>query len=220
MEFLYLPITVIISFNQLHFFFNPINSSLSERKEELMEQQKKKLRVDEWVGRLFSLMKSMKLCGPPAKLFPFSSFLLFCLAQRESKKKRELMGLPRFRLVLHSQNQIEFMIDSIHKSKISSFHQFIQVQFVLFIHYEMWLAFLSSFSSLSGAVRLVPPITPQRKEKTKQAGLHSLALPSRLAHPPPFIKNQRFLNNGRAPKAKNKSKQSLFSHSQREKMIV
>ena len=26
---------------------------------------------------------------------PFNSFLLFCLAQRESKKKRELMGLPR-----------------------------------------------------------------------------------------------------------------------------
>ena len=29
------------------------------------------------------------------KALPFNSFLLFCLAQRESKKKRELMGLPR-----------------------------------------------------------------------------------------------------------------------------
>ena len=53
----------------------------------------------------------------------------------------------------------------------SCLHQLTHLHSIHLLHSLFnWLAFLASFSSLSGAVRLVPPITHQRKEKPKQAG--------------------------------------------------
>ena len=52
----------------------------------------------------------------------------------------------------------------------SCLHQLTHLHSIHLLHSLFnWLAFLASFSSLSGAVRLVPPITHQRKEKPKQA---------------------------------------------------
>ena len=178
-----------------------------------MEQQLDWLRIEEWVWR------------------PLPFHLFLCCWWRyggPTQQRWDEGSLPRCRKQLGAPFISSFFsIDCFIAAHSSPplLNQFKEEK-KKFTHYELWLAFLSSFSSLSGAVRLQPPITLQRKEKTKQAGLtHSFnksiidLLAGSLPHRPFKLHEfHSFCLRAEPPKQLN-HQTNHSSHSQREEWM-
>ena len=93
-----LTVIISISFNQsLLSFQSTKQNNQTFLIELLVDEWKREVDEIELLFLFFHWWSQWSLCGPPGRpnALPFNSFLLFCLAQRESKKKRELMDLPR-----------------------------------------------------------------------------------------------------------------------------
>ena len=106
---------------------------------------------------------------------PFNSFLLFCLAQRESKKKRELMDLPRLPPWCATPQSQSNPLPSIHaewKGR-SSWIALLRSLSISFSFHESINSFSSRSLLLAEPLAVPPPITHQSKREEKNCFHHS-----------------------------------------------